>query len=381
MHTFHKVVYTILRPLVAAFLWLKFGYQYKREKDLPENYIVLANHATNFDPLFVAVAFPQMYFVGSEHISRWGFASKLLKFFLSPIFRPKGSVASTTVKEILQTLRSGKNVCLFAEGSCSWDGRNNPILPSTGKMVQKARCGLVTYRLMGGFFAQPRWGTSGTRKGYVRGEPVHVYTKEQLAAMTADEINAIIVRDLHEDAYERQLLNASRYRSKHSAEGLEYLLFRCPTCGKLDTLRTHDDTVECTECGLTFRYDEYGMLHGLPFDTLKDYHIWQEKEVQKAAAEGLSYTSPTGTLISVANSTATPMAQGPVSLSAEALTCGDTVIPMSEISNLDIHGKQGLVFTAGKTYYELKPSGNALKFFLLYQAYAKTGSLLTAEKV
>lgn len=379
MTAVHKATWTLLRPLVALFLLLKFGYRYKRPENLPDNYIVLVNHATNFDVVFAAVAFPQMYLVGSEHISRWGFPSKLLKVFFDPILRPKGSVASGTVKDILHTLRDGKNVCLFAEGSCSWDGSPNPILPSTGKMVQKARCGMVTYRLAGGFFAYPRWATGGKRKGPVWGEPVNVYTKEELAAMTTDEINRIIVRDLYEDAYDRQLPDPKPYRGKHAAEGLEYLLFRCPVCGKLDTLHTHGDTVECRECGLKFRYDEYGMLHNVPFETLKDYRSWQEEETRKDALAHRTYTSPHGKLITVVNSTASPVDQGPVSLSAEALTCGNTVIPMSTISNLDIHGKNVIVFTAGKTYYELAPEGNGLKFMMLYQQYAKAaqGAALT----
>lgn len=376
MHTFHKAVYTVLRPLVAIFLWCKFGYRYKTVKNLPDNYIVLSNHATNFDPVFVAVAFPHMYLVGSEHISRWGFASKLLKFFLAPILRPKGAVASATVKEILQTLRSGKNVCLFAEGSCSWDGTPNPILPSTGKMVQKARCGLVTYRLHGGYFTYPRWSTSGKRKGPVFGEPVNVYTAEQVAAMSAKELNEAIIRDLGEDAYVRQLAEPKAYRSGHAAEGLEYLLYRCPECGSLDTLHTHGDTVECSSCGLKFRYDEFGMLHGVPFDTLKAYQDWQEAQTAEDAAGGRGYSSPHGTLITVANSIATPLSEGPVSMTAEAITCGDVSVPMEDISNLDIHGKNVLVFTAGKTYYELKPEGNGFKYMLLYQQYAKNRTAL-----
>lgn len=372
MHTFHKIVYTILRPLVALFLRLKFGYTCEKAKNLPDNYIVLANHATNFDVVFVAVAFPQMYLVGSEHISRWGFPSRLLKLCFDPILRPKGSVASGTVKEILHTLRDGKNVCLFAEGSCSWDGTPNPILPSTGKMVQKARCGLVTYRLTGGFFSYPRWATGGKRRGPVHGAPVNVYTAEQLAAMTPAQINDAIVRDLGEDAYVRQLADPKPYKGDHGAEGLEYLLFTCPHCGGVDTFTAHGDRVECKACSQSFRYDEYGMLHGVPFDTLKDFHTWQKAEVQKAAAEGKVYTDPHGALITVANSTAAPVAEGPVSLSAQALTCGEFTVPVSEISNLDIHGKNVIVFTAGKTYYELKPSGNGLKFVLLYQALTQT---------
>ena len=80
----------------------------------------------------------QMYFVGSEHISRWKFFYKLIRFIFAPIMRYKGSVASQTVLEVLRKTRSGENVCIFAEGNRSWDGLTNPILPSTGKMAKKA---------------------------------------------------------------------------------------------------------------------------------------------------------------------------------------------------------------------------------------------------
>lgn len=370
MYTFHKIVYTILRPLVAVFLRFKFGYRWQRMRELPKHYIVLANHATNFDPVFVGAAFPHLYFVGSEHISRWGFVSGLLRFFLAPILRPKGAVASATVKKILQTLRSGKNVCLFAEGSCSWDGTPNPILPSTGKMVQKAGCALVTFRLTGGFFAYPRWSTSGKRKGPVCGAGVRVYTAEQLAAMSVKEINDAIIRDLGEDAYDRQLAHPRPYRSRRAAEGLEYLLYRCPKCGGLDTLRTCGNTVECGECGLRFDYDRYGMLRGAPFETLKAYHCWQRAQCAEDAARGLRYTASGGALTAVAGGAAVPVDQGSVAMDGETLTCGETEIPMDEISDMDIHGKNVLVFTAGKSYYELKPEGNGLKFLMLYREYA-----------
>ena len=371
MTVVHKAAWTVLRPLVYLFLMLKFGYRAEKPKNLPENYIVLSNHATNFDPLFVGVAFPQMYFVASEHVSRWGFASVLLKFFLAPILRPKGSVASHTVKEILQTLRGGKNVCLFAEGSCSWDGRPNPILPSTGKMVQKARCGLVTYRLMGGFFAQPRWGTCGTRRGFLRGKVMNIYTPEQLSAMSADEINEAICRDLGEDAYDRQLTDPKPYKNGRAAEGLEYLMYTCPTCGGNETFRTHGDTVECTCCGLKFRYDEYGMLDGIPFRTLRDYGIWQDGETARRAQAGESYTSGEGSLVRVAGGVTTEVGSGPVALGPGGITCGDAHVPLEEIAELDIHSKNVLVFTAGKAYYELTPKGNGYKYFLLYRHYAK----------
>ena len=382
MQTLHKAVFVILKPLVRLFFFFKFGYTCEKAKNLPDHFIVLANHTTDFDPLFVALGFREhMYFVASEHVARWGFAYTLLKIFLAPILRYKGSVASTTVKEILTKVRGGHNVALFAEGSRSWDGRTGPILPSTGKLVQKSKCGLVTFKITGGYFTSPRWSEGGTRKGPIHGAPVNVYTAEQLAAMTPAEVNEAICRDLWEDAYERQLADPKPYKSKHPAQRMENLLFLCPECGGVDTFRSEGSTVTCSACGMKFGYNEYGMLENAPVDTVRALSDWQKSEVGRHAEEAAVYTSENGQLISVANSVETPVAEGPVSLSGEALTCGGTVIPLCDISEMDIHGKHGLVFTAGKTYYELKPSGNALKFFLLYQAYTKAGRSLTAAGV
>ena len=45
-----------------------------------------------------------------------------------------------------------------------------------------------------------------------------------------------------------------------SPEQMENLLFICPTCGAIDQIHSHGNTVTCGDCGASFRYDEYGML-------------------------------------------------------------------------------------------------------------------------
>lgn len=369
----HKLIYATLRPLVTVYLKLKFGYTYQKAHDLPENYIVLSNHTTDFDPLFVAASFPkQMYFVASEHVARWKLAYKFLKFGFAPIIRYKGTVAASTVKDVLTKTRAGHSVCLFAEGVRSWDGCTNPILPSTGRMIQKAKCGLVTYKIAGGYFASPNWSEgSGTRRGPVHGAPVGIYTKEELAQMSAEEINTIIVRDLYEDAYERQVASPKRYKGKNLAEHMENLLFICPKCGQIDTIISHGDTVSCKACDMAFRYTEYGMLEGIEHQTVRDLAIWQREQVALAAQNDLTYTSEDGVLNHIKNHKETPIAQGKVSLTPTALICGEKEILLSEISDMAIFGRHGLLFTAQKTYYELLPARhtNALKFLWLYEEY------------
>ena len=370
----HKIVWAVLRPLVIIFLWIKFGYTYKLIRKLPENYIVLANHATDFDPVFVGAAFrKQMYFVASEHIARWPNAYKFLKWGFEPIMRYKGSVAASTVMEVLRKARHGENVMMFAEGVRTWDGVTSSILPATGKMVKGANCGLITFKLTGGYFVSPMWATSGTRRGPIHGEIVNIYTKEQLAQMSNDEVNAIINRDLYEDAYERQAELQYSYKGKGLAEGMENLLFVCPECGAHDSFTSSGSNVTCGKCGHSFSYTEKGMLEGSSFKTVKEFAIWQREEVRKSAEKGEAYTATGAKLSLVAKHEESFLCEGPVKMDGESISCGDVVVPLSEISEFAMHGKRALVFSAGKKYYELIPhkGNNAIKFQYLFEEYRK----------
>ncbi len=372
MNMVHRIVYGLLRWPVALFLLIKFNYRFSIAKNLPENYIVLSNHVTDFDPLFVALSFPkQMYFVASEHIARWKNAFKFIRFGFDPIMRYKGSVAASTVMEVLRRVRSGNRVCIFAEGVRTWDGVTCPILPATGKMVKSARCGLVTYKIIGGYFASPNWSEGhGTRRGFIRGDVVNVYTPEQLAAMTPEEVNELIGRDLYEDAYARQLEAPKKYKGKNLAVRMENLLFICPECGAVDSITSDGNTVSCKSCSHSFTYDEQGMLGGSRFKTVLELSNWQKAEVRKAADEGKLFSSPNATLSTVSKHVETPVASGEARISAGTISCGDVSIPIADITEFAMHGRHAVVFSAGKTYYELiSRENNMFKFHLLFAEY------------
>ena len=364
----HKIMYRILVPMVKGFLKVKFGYKWKKAENLPENFIVLSNHVTDYDPLLVGVSFPdQMYFVASEHITRWGLAYKMLKFVFQPIIRYKGTVATATVMDILRKARQGHSVAVFAEGVRSWDGVTCPILPSTAKMVKTANCGLVTYKIQGGHFVSPGWREQGTARGPISGAPVRVYTKEELKAMSVDEVYQAICNDLYEDAYARQLEDPKAYRGKNLASGLHNLLFTCPTCGKRNTFTESGNTVTCGACGLSFEMDEYAMLKGVPFKTIKEFSDWQKERVAADVDAGETYTVASATLSTIENHEATLVAEGALSINRDVLKCADVEIPVADIADMGIHGRHALVFNVKGTYYELLPAHEfSIQQFLLY---------------
>ena len=140
----------------------------------------------------------------------------------------------------------------------------------------------------------------------------------------------------------------------------------------MDSIHSHHDQVECMKCHSSFRYTPMGLLEGAPFRTVQELFAWEKREVENAARLDIPYTAAHATLITVSDHVETPIASGPMLMNRNELHCGDFCIPLTEISDMAMHGRHALVFTAGDQYYELKPAGdNTLKFHLLYEAHKK----------
>ena len=369
-----RFFHDLLRPVALLVVKCKLGYTYKKAKNLPENYIILSNHVTDYDPILVGLSFPDvLYYVASEHITRWGWIYKLLHFLFEPIIRYKATVAASTVMDILRKVRKGGNVCIFAEGVRTWDGVTAPVVPATAQLVKSARCGLVTYRIEGGYFASPNWASSGnTRKGRLYGAPVGIYTKEDLAKMSVEEIDEIIKRDLHEDAYARQKAEMRPYRGKKLAEGMESLVFLCPKCRAHNSLISKKDTVTCSACSHSFTYNKYGMLDGIDYKTVYDLNQWQRTELAKDVANDIPYTVPEAYLFTIEGHELKEISRNAASITNEAITIGDTVIPLASISDMGMHGRRTLIFSTSDNYYELKvPKGKNIIQLMYYREFAK----------
>ena len=78
----HKRYWKIIRAIATPILKTMYKFSCEVYKDLKGPYLVLSNHNTDLDPGLVALSFPQqMYFVASEHITRW---KKTYKYYFHP---------------------------------------------------------------------------------------------------------------------------------------------------------------------------------------------------------------------------------------------------------------------------------------------------------
>lgn len=362
-HRFHQGVWSFLRFILGPWLRHKFNYTYQLSKvDGP--CLVMANHDTNWDPLLVALAFPhQMYFVASEHIFRWGFLSKIISFLLAPISRQKGTTAGDTALAIIRRLRKGCNVAMFANGSRSFNGISEDILPSTGKLARTGGATLITYRLDGGYFTEPRWNFSGLRRGKISGMVMNVYSPEMLKSMSVAEINAAIDRDLYVDAYAVQRERMVAYKAKKRAESLESVLCICPHCRKLGKMKSQGNRFFCTDCGYAVEYNEYGFFEGekVVFDSVTDWDKWQSSRLLEHAAktpQGSPIFTDSGfELFAIsADHKTRSIGSGGLALYHDRLECCGQSFPLEALGGFSLHGPMAVNFSADGAVYELKPA-------------------------
>lgn len=349
----NQVLNRLLAGLLSPFLRWIFGYSYKKQK-LSGPTLVISNHVTNFDPLLVSICFPKdhMHFVASEHLFRLGWITKFLRYVFDPIPRRKGTSGADTAMACMRALRSGRSVCLFAEGECSWDGITADIFPATGRLARMSGANLITFRLEGGYLTAPRWG-KGIRRGKMTGRVVGIYTAEDLKNMDKEAITGLIQRDISENTWENQAYSPIRYRHRRRAENLQTVLYACPHCQRIGKLSSRGKTLSCS-CGKSWEYTELGTFSpAQPFENIAQWDAWQKSLLQDVGRLDLS--DPDVALYAVENDHRhVLLAQGALRLKDGALHCGKYRFALEDIDDMALVQSRTLLLSVGSSYYQIK---------------------------
>ena len=356
-YSWHLFIMRFLRIFAGPFVRLAMRYKVRKQKGPDKPAIIISNHNSDLDPALVAMGFSRhMYFLTSEHALRNGLPSKLLKFVFSPIPINKTQTDVQAIKEMLRRIKKGANICLFAEGDRSFSGRTSPLALSTAKLVKTSGADLITFRIEGGYFTTPRWSKT-MRKGKMSGGIVNEYSAEKLKTMTDEETLAAIESDIYADAYDKQTKNPVNYRGKRLAENIETVLYLCPRCKRLGTIRSKGDRFFCG-CGLSAIYKKTGFLEGesLPFSTITEWDIWQtemlEEIINNAGAEQICADESQQLFEVNVTVGKTLIGEGAMQIDREAIRCAGKKFPLGQITRLAIVGQMTLLFATkdGQTY-------------------------------
>jgi hypothetical protein len=201
-----------------------------------------------------------------------------------------------------------------------------------------------------------------------------VYSPEELRNMNADDINALIARDLYEDAYKSQALSPVPYRGKRLAEKLEHVLYLCPACAGWEALFSQNDRITCKLCGHSVSYTEWGLLNGGRFDTVAKWSQWQKEQLETRLLhmeQSFLFSDRDQKLFRVIPLQKSELlASGELSMDKTMLRLGSFSIALTDIQDMAMVGTKTITFSAAdKLQYEIKSDTplNAVKYLSAYK--------------
>ena len=254
----HRFFNAFLKIIFWPFAKIAYKYNAKRSNIKKKGpFLILANHSIALDPAFIGLSFnAPVYFVASEQIFNLGFVTKLLKFVFNPISKKKSLSDVGTIKKMKRIVTEGGNVAILPEGNLTYTGKTAPLLPSIAKLVKFLDIPVIFYRTKGFYLSNPRWGVTRRYGKTIGGIKTILYPKDY-RSMSNDELYEVIKKEFTYNCYDE---SRELYHGKKKAEGLERLLFVCPNCHKVMTLRGEGDDIRCFSCGYQAHYNDYGYL-------------------------------------------------------------------------------------------------------------------------
>ena len=108
---------------------------------------------------------------------------------------------------------------------------------------------------------------------------------EQIEKMSVDEINALLREHFEYDDYRYWQESGFKITESYRAEGLEKVLYKCPSCKSEGKMATSGAELYCTECGKKYTLGEDGFLRASEGETefphIPDWFNWERTQVQK----------------------------------------------------------------------------------------------------
>ncbi len=250
-------------------------------KDIKDNFIVVSNHASRLDYIYVGIPFlpHTLNFVSGYNEFFRSHLAGILRF-LQVIPKKNFTADIYTVKEVSRVLRNGGNVMIFPEGMSSISGSNQPVALGSGKFIKHFNLPVYYCKISGGYLTNTKYNLE-ERPGRVDVTIDKLFSPEDLKAMTPDEIDDKLNEALYHDDYEWNKTARVKFKSKEGiANNMEDLLFRCPRCGKEFSMKGKGDRIYCEECGNGATVNEYYDL--IPFDEKcvipKTPKVWFDEE-------------------------------------------------------------------------------------------------------
>lgn len=194
------------------------------------------------------------------------------------------------VKNIKKVLDRKGILVVYPEARYANIGTNTDIPPSVGKMAKSFGVPVVAINMHGNYLQSPIWNTKKRREARLEAEIIQLFTKEEVEAATAEEINERLSEYLTYDEYKWQYDKQMKISCSYRAEGLHKVLYRCHDCGTDFTMNSSGTELFCEKCGARYTMTEYGRLERggeeFQFSHIPDWYEAQRRAVHEEIDRG-----------------------------------------------------------------------------------------------
>ena len=269
------------------------GKKYKVETigmdDLKPPYMLLSNHMHFIDFELTAMAtWPHPV---SNVVSIDGYVVKwFLLEWIGAIATRKYTTDLHLVKSIRKVLQRGDILAMYPEARYTPCGTTAFLPDSVGKLIRMNKVPVVAVVHHGNHLYAPFWNFRSKRKVPMHTTLKLILTPEQIAKMSADEINDLLKKELQYDEYRYQKENGIHITEPDRAEGLHKVLYQCPHCLAESKMDSKGAELFCTACGKRWTWREDGYLEAqdgnTEFDHIPDWFAWERQQVEKQIEDG-----------------------------------------------------------------------------------------------
>jgi 1-acyl-sn-glycerol-3-phosphate acyltransferase len=258
----HKWFNNLVKATVGFYLFAKYDLHAENKrilKEIPKPYVLLPTHSSLFDPFFhnFYVPYP-MYIVTSDSLFRNKFTSFWIRQF-GCIPKSQSIPDIETIRNIHKVINRGDILCMYPEGMQTWDGASLPVIPGTARLLKMLKVPVIRVFSHGAFSTSPRW-SANRRQGRVTLSFKEILTKEQITSLKISEIQSILDTEFNYNEWEWLKNSRRRFNNFFGAQRIYRLLYCCPQCKKLNSIRGAGNIIYCNHCKLAARYTNKGSL-------------------------------------------------------------------------------------------------------------------------
>jgi len=196
----------------------------------------------------------------------------------------------TLVRQLAEVIKNGDVAVVYPEARYSLCGTTAVLPSSLGRLCKMLKVPVVTFICHGHHVNSPFWNLHQRGVKPTEAEFKLLFTPDEVASTSVDEINERIVDAFQYDDFAWQRERGIKTPYKGRAEGLHKVLYQCAACGKEYRMTSEGAKLRCTECGKSWTMSEYGELSGddgaTEFSHIPDWYEWERANVRREVEAG-----------------------------------------------------------------------------------------------